>query len=59
MLENKIKLLEKAVNKINWNEMEEIDKPEVNEDLAYAIFGDDLSIEMNEGELVEMFLFEL
>lgn len=53
MLEQKIKMLKKVVDDLALEDVK------VNNELAYAIFGDDLSIEMSEDELREMFLFEL
>ena len=50
--------LTKVINSINWEEME-MEAPEVNEELIYSIFGEELEMEYTDEELQEMFLFEL
>lgn len=53
-MEEKLELLEKAV--VMAGKENEV---EVNEELVYSIFGDNLEVENTLEELVEMFMFEL
>ena len=53
-MNEKLELLRKAVKMAGMeNEIE------VNEELAYSIFGENLDVENTIEEIVEMFLFEL
>lgn len=59
-MEEKLRMLREAIDMIDWNDVaEDVNKPTVNEELAYAIFGDDLSIELPVFEIRDIFLFEL
>lgn len=53
-MKEKMEMLKKVIKEIGMeNEIE------VNEELVYSIFGENLDVENTEEELKEMFLFEL
>ena len=53
-MNEKLEMLRKAVKMANME-----NDIEVNEELVYSIFGENLEVENTLEELVEMFLFEL
>lgn len=53
-MEEKLELIREAVKRAGME-----NEVEVNEELVYSIFGNNLEVENTLEELVEMFLFEL